>query len=225
MKKEIELKYLLASRSDFELFFEFIKPYANDAIEVFLQENYYFDTPNLDLKKSRLSLRLRRQNNDFVMSGKTSLVRKDMKHHLSVRLEYEGAVEPEIADLLIKNQASPIDAFGFLPVKTKEDMESQRSLLKLLRKASKTGLQMIGSFVNERTVVPFPLFGQTVYFEFDHSRFPKGNDSYEVELEFASEKDAATMHPMIDTLFYRAGIKTKTASSKSSRLYKILFNL
>lgn len=223
MKKEIELKYLLNSKIDFDLFFEFLEPYACGKTKFYRQENFYFDTPALNLRRNKISLRLRKQNDDFLLSGKTSLNKKASKNNLSVRVEYEGHIDGGVAELMLQNLVSPIDVFSFLKAKTPEDVTSKKTLLRLMEKVSKTGLQMIGSFVNERTTMPLDVFDQRIYFEFDHSRYPQSVETYEVELEFPSEKLAVTMRPFIDTLFHRAGIKTKSSSSKSSRLYKILF--
>src|SRR5688572_19089350 len=121
MKKEIELKYLLNEKKDFDLFFKFLEPYACGKIEFYRQENFYFDTPTLNLRRNKISLRLRKQNDDFLLSAKTSLNKKTSKNHLSVRVEYEGYIDPKVAQLMLQNLVSPIDVFSFLAAKTPED--------------------------------------------------------------------------------------------------------
>jgi uncharacterized protein YjbK len=220
MKKEIELKYCLKSKSDFELFGHLIESYVSGKKSIYQQENFYFDTPNLNLKRNGISLRLRKQNEEYRLSAKKSL---DKKKHLSVRLEYENVVETSIAQLIRCGFLSPIDAFSFLPSKTREDFITKKSMIKHMKKAAKLGLQIIGSFLNERTCIPIKLLGQNLSVEFDYSIYPKSIEVYEIEIEFESEKQAILCRPAIESLFRSARIKTHQSGSKSSKLYKILF--
>jgi uncharacterized protein YjbK len=222
MKKEIELKYRLKSKNDFDLFAHFLKPYSSGRKHIYRQENFYFDTPTLNLKRNGISLRLRKQNDEYLLCAKQSLGPKKLKKNLSVRLEYEGIINAAIAHLCRQDFLSPIDVFSTLPSKTKEEHITKKTLHTQMKKAATLGLQMIGSFVNERTVFPIHLMGQALDLDFDHSIYPKSIEVFEIEVEFPSEKHAVLIRPALEMLFHAAQIKTYQSSSKSSRLYKIL---
>jgi uncharacterized protein YjbK len=223
MKKEIELKYRLQSKDDFSLFERFLEQYRCEKKRVLSQENIYFDTPNLNLKKNGMSLRLRKENNDYLLSAKHSLEKKKSKF-LSVRLEYEAPVEPHIASLIINENLSPVDAFAFLPAASTNDALTKKALYRYLKKMTKTGVQIIGSFTNLRISMPIEILKHAVVMELDHSYYPKDTEVFEVEIEFASVKQAVFLRPAIEALFRSAGLRTHTSVSKSSRLYKLLYN-
>lgn len=221
MKKEIELKYGLVSKDDFSLFECFLEQYRCAKKYTLHQHNMYFDTPSLSLKKNDISLRLRKQNGQFLLSAKQSLGKK--AKHLSVRLEYEAPIESHIGLLIAEEKLSAIDAFSFLKVVSADDFLTKKTLYLHMKKASKTGLQIIGSFTNKRVSIPIELLNHQIEMELDHSIYPKDQEFYEVEVEFISETQANFLRPAIKALFRQAGLKTHRVSSKSSRLYKILY--
>ncbi|HXW54064.1 MAG TPA: CYTH domain-containing protein [Myxococcota bacterium] len=223
MKKEIELKYLLESKSDFNRFKRFLAPFLSGDITLYQQENCYFDTPILHLKRKGLSLRLRKENNAYSLSAKQSLKKRGALENLSVRLEYEAAIETSVAKLIKSQLLSPLDAFFILPATTANDRATKMSLHQQMTKAAKLGLQMIGSFHNLRAKLPIKLLGHDVELEFDHCVFPKSVEIYEVEVEFSSEQQANNLRKPLEDLFAAAGIITHQSSSKSSRLYKLLY--
>lgn len=223
MKKEIELKFLLQSKNDFDFFMHFVEPFICGPKSIHRQENFYFDTPALNLRKKGISLRLRKQNDEYLFCVKQSIRNKRRKKNLSVRLEYESALDASIAYLLKQEMLSPIDAFLSLPAHSDEEKETKKLLHRHMKKASKTGLQLIGSLKNLRTVLPIKLVGESIELEFDHASYPYNVESFEIEVEFPSEKDATFMRPALENLFTAARIKTYRTSSKSSRLYKLLY--
>lgn len=223
MKKEIELKYRLASKAELDQFFQFLRPLSSGKITVLRQDNSYFDTPTLRLKKNGISLRLRKENHQYFMCGKQSLADKSVRSNLSVRLEYEAEISQDIAQLLQSQILSPMEAFFHLPALTPSDLNTKKSLHKSLLEAANTGLQIIGSFTNLRTVLPIFIDNTSIKIEFDHSTYPNNVEIFEVEVEFASEKEVLKYRPTLEGLFRQAHIKTYKSSSKSSRLYRILF--
>lgn len=223
MKKEIELKYCLSSKEDFVSLMHFLEHVRREKSHTYHQENSYFDSPNLILRREGISLRLRKQNGDFILSAKQSLPKKKSSKNLSVRLEYEGMIEKHIAALLCNNNLSPVDAFAFLKTTNEDELATKKILYRRMKKAAHAGLQIIGSFKNTRISIPIVLAGEDIVLEFDHSFYPKGIEIFEVEVEFSSIKQATALRPAMDALFRMAGIKTHRSSSKSSRLYKILF--
>lgn len=222
MKKEIELKYRLASRADFDQFFTFLRPLNVGTILTLKQDNSYFDTPVLRLKKNGISLRLRKENQHYFLCAKQS-IDKSPSSNLSIRLEYEEAISEHIAHLLRQQLLSPLDAFYYLPADDSQAQSTKNQLHKNMSECVNSGLQIIGSFNNTRTVLPIFIDNTTVAIEFDHSMYPKNIEIFEVEVEFASEKEVIRLRPTLEGLFRQAEIKTYRSSSKSSRLYRILF--
>jgi uncharacterized protein YjbK len=224
MKKEIEVKYLLSSKSDMEWLSHFLEPYASSKKKYYFQENFYFDTPALSLRHKGISLRLRKQNDQILLCAKQSLApKKSKKEHLSVRLEYEAFIEPHVAELMTQELVSPIEVFATLPANTEDEKLTQKTLYRRMKKTAKTGLQIIGSFVNNRTLMPVVILDENIDVEFDHAQYPKGVEIFEIEVEFESEQQAKTISPALESIFKKAQIKTKQSCSKSSRLYKLLY--
>jgi uncharacterized protein YjbK len=223
MKKEIELKYRLASKDDFILFGHFLDAYATGPKIMLRQENFYFDSSSLSLKRNGMSLRLRRQNNEYIIGAKQSLSQKKSRKYLSMRLEYEGPISNIVAKLIHDGYLSPADAFSSLPSVTPEDTATKRALQKIMKKTARGGLQLIGSFLNERVALPIELLGQGMIIELDHATYPKAIEIFEVEVELASVKQIAIIRPLIENLFHKAQVKTYRSISKSSQLYRILY--
>jgi uncharacterized protein YjbK len=223
MKKEIELKYRLGKKEDFYLFERFLEQYRCDKKQILRQENSYFDTPKLDLRRARISLRLRKQNQEYLLSAKQSLEKKGAHKHLSIRLEYEGPLDKRLASLIYNDHLSPLDAFAFLRSRSAHADNTKKLLCAHMKKTAKTGVQIIGSFKNLRTTVPIMIAGHKMIIELDHSFYPKGIEVHEVEVEFVNVRQVATLQPAIEKLFRTAGIRVYRSSSKSSRLYRILF--
>jgi uncharacterized protein YjbK len=221
MNQEIELKYRLSSHHDLQRFMAFVKPLARRKIKSICQENMYFDDNQLSLRKNNISLRLRQEENKYLLCAKQSL--KAEKEKLSVRLEYEAVLKNSIADLVKNEYISALDTFYHLPTKTKDDEETKMTLFRHMKKLNLPGLYCIGSFINFRTIIPIKIEGQHIDLELDHSQFPKNHEFFEVEIEFKSVDDANQCKPALEDLFLMANIKTDKTSSKSSRLYKILY--
>ena len=66
---EIEAKVLIEEEG-FEKIKQLYEDYANSA---YIQTNYYIDTPNFDLRKNGVGLRIRSYENKYVMTLKTPL--------------------------------------------------------------------------------------------------------------------------------------------------------
>lgn len=224
MKKEIEVKYQLSSKSDMEWLSHFLEPYALAKKKHYAQENFYFDTPALSLRHKGISLRLRKQNDQILLCAKQSLSQKKAKkEHLSVRLEYEALIDPHVAELMTQEFVSPIEVFATLPAHTEDEVLTKKTLYRRMKKTAKTGLQIIGSFINSRTILPILILDEKIDVEFDHAQYPKGVEIFEIEVEFKSEQQANTISPALESIFKTAQIKTKQSCSKSSRLYKLIY--
>src|SRR5580698_3081457 len=171
MNKEIELKYRLSSHHDLQRFMDFVKPLAIKNSRSIRQENIYFDDNKLSLRKNNISLRLRQEENIYLLCAKQS-IKKDCEK-LSIRLEYEGILKKDIAKLIKDEYLSPIEAFNNLPSKTREDDETKTTLFRHIENLNIQYLYKIGSFTNFRTIIPIQLQNKNLNLEFDHSYFPK----------------------------------------------------
>ena len=223
MKKEIELKYRIASQADMELLQSFLEPYQAGEKRYLKQENSYFDTPALDLKRNGISLRLRKQNQVFLLCAKQSFNQKSSGKNLSVRLEYETELDEHIAKLIDDGLLSALDAFSALKPKKKEEAATKKVLYRHMRKAATVGLQCVGMFSNHRTLLPVNLWEEELTLEFDHTTDPRSVEIFEVEVEFRSIKQAQLLQPALEKIFLAANVKTYRSNSKSSRLYKLLY--
>lgn len=221
MKKEIELKYLLPDQKDLLRLEGALLPYMRQKPQLLIQENYYFDTPKLMLKKAGISLRLRKENQHYWLTAKQSLSKKKLKGHLSERLEFEGIISSDVGQLIIAQYLSPLEAFKELEAEGEADA-TKKLLYSHMKKATKLGLQLVGSFTNRRTAHPIEILGHRVILELDHSFYPKEIEIFEVEVEFSSKEEALLLRPLIEDLFSQIPIKTHESISKSSRLYRIL---
>lgn len=224
MNQEIELKYRLASKQDFDEFQVFLEPMKTGKIIQLKQENFYFDTPNLRLKKNGISLRLRQQNEQFFLCAKQSIKDKKSINHLSIRMEVDQPIIEEKALLLKEQFLCPLDAFMDLSLNEPRDKTAQKIISKnIIQVSKKYGLQIIGSMINLRTIVPVEINEKNIELEFDHTFYPNQIEIFEMEVEFSSEKQVNFFQKPIEALFRKAHIKTYRSSSKSSRLYRILF--
>lgn len=218
MNKEIELKYLLSSKEDLLLLKQTLLPYVKQS-SLLIQENFYFDTPGLSFRKEGISLRLRKENQKYLLTAKQSLSKKKGENNLSVRLEYEGSISKEVGELIASGYLSPLESFAALSA---GEEATKKRLFDHMKKASKLGLQLWGSFINHRTAMPLEILGHHVVLELDHSFYPKNVEIFEVEVEFLSIEQAEVLRPLIEDLFRKIPIKTFQSISKSSRLYHLL---
>jgi uncharacterized protein YjbK len=223
MKKEIELKYRLDSKLDLQLFEYLLDPYRTGEKQTLRQENYYFDTKMLSLKKQGISLRLRQEDDKFWLCAKQSLKGKKHGHNLSVRLEYQRPLSTDTATLIKQKKISAVDVFRKLNASSAEDQATRDTILDHMEHNFEGIIHMIGSFKNHRTIVPVSLLNHHLEIELDHSIYPGSVEVFEVEVEFSSVALAENMRGTLEALFRAGRIKTYASCSKSSRLYKIRF--
>lgn len=221
MKKEIELKFRLSCAKDLNCFMDFISPLKTASPAVYKQTNYYFDTKDFHLKKHKLSLRLRKQNDLYSLCAKGAMAKEKTSDNLSVRLEFEQNITTNKALLLLSNKLSALEMFLALSPKDKQEEATHEALKKQLSLINKK-INLVGSFNNNRTAIPIAISEHKINIECDHTIFPKNIETFEIESEFSNIGEALTIKQIFKQLFKEAGIKTYNSSSKSSRLFKIL---
>ena len=189
------------------------------------QENFYFDTPLLQLRKKGLVFASEKRTTSI---GCRQNNRNRKAAHKSIYLyvsKYPGLIQPRVAKTYsTRISITPIRRiFNLSATKTPKDLLTKMTLYRNMTKAQKNGVQMIGSFCNLRTKIPISLMDQKFKLKFDHSIYPKSIEIYEIEVEFPSKKQVKMARKPLEGLFLAAGVKTHTSSSKSSRLYKLLY--
>lgn len=164
---EIELKLLTDEAS-----FEKIEQYFTATYEPKNQTNYYFDSSKYLLAGNNITLRIRRENNLFIICMKVRIKDKGVAIH---SLEYN--VEIGYEDF-IKISLSPNSIINYLP------QEAQKKLFTV--NSQRCVLNLQGSIQNERKYYNFILGYQL---ELDKTTFPDGNLIYEIEIENIKAED------------------------------------
>lgn len=162
MSIEQELKLLLKENT----YHTVLKSALNINSKMF-QENFYFDTKNLDLEKRGITLRIRKENEDWLVCLKVKNTSQITNTYVS-SLEFEQPASSAIFDLCKEH---PPLISRFLPT---EGLSYLNDL--------NNDLELIGSIKNTR--YSLQLFKEFNYkFELDHSFFPNGNEAFELEIE------------------------------------------
>ena len=157
---ERELKFQLT-----EYEFEKLVKFSADKESPLRQTNYYFDTPSFCLEKKGVTLRIRNENNAWLLCLKSKL-----RHQSSITtsLELQTTVT-EAVYLNCKNQ--PMRVFEYLDPEAKDI---------IFQTIADEPLIMLGHIANIR--YHMPISNQYVI-ELDHSQFPGDVEMFEAEVE------------------------------------------
>ncbi len=213
MKHEIELKYQIAGLADFNRLLTTLKKRAAGSVDTLEQKNIFFDTRALDLRKHRVSLRLRREDETYYLCVKKSGSDNTLDT-LSVREEFETQISAHSADLIRTQQISPLETLAQL---------GDSNLDIILENFLTTDLYIIGSFVNTRTRIPIIFDTHKILIELDKTTYPDKSVIFEMEIELNSEQDARAVQPIIEDMLRSLGLVANSSVPKSDRLYRILF--
>jgi uncharacterized protein YjbK len=222
MKKEIELKYHIPCLADFKLLLSKLKKQTPGPINKFTQKNIFFDTPQLDLRRLHIILRLRRENKNYYLCVKQSKKHK-IANNVSIRLEFEALINAQSAALMIKHQLSPLEVLATLPAKNPDEHKTRDYLCSKIYKITENNLHIIGSFTNKRIKIPLILKSHKFYLELDHTTYPDKSEIFEMELELNNQHKARLIQPLIENMLQELKLQTQASMPKSDRLYKILF--
>lgn len=170
------------------------------------QTNYYFDTPELDLEKNGITLRIRQQNTDWYICLKA---KKGKNRHYSFVTSLE--LENKVTDKALEEcRSNPNVIVNYL-------QKEARLLLQNIININK--LNLLGFINNERYCMK--LFKNFI-FELDYSTFPNGIESYELEIEgIKNEAECEDIMNFINSLSINFQINQK---SKYKRFIDSLFN-
>jgi uncharacterized protein YjbK len=149
------------------------------------QENYYFDTLDLKLEKKGITLRIRQEDDRWLLCLKMKNTQNSQSTHVS-SLEFESQVSLEIFNICKRKPSSIIT---WLPKDGASHLIDMTNDLKLL-----------GSIKNIR--YSLQLFKDLNHiFELDHSLFPHGREAFELEIEgIKNEQDTLNIINNIENL-------------------------
>lgn len=225
MIREIELKYRLHARQDYQKLANYFD--LSDDLK-FKQVNYFFDTKKFSFKKNKVTLRLREQEGKFVMTAKNGNINRSTEGRdvLVVRLESESAISSDKASKIISKQLNPLQAFIEQAKKLEDDaLKTHKYLQTRFTKCAGTSeVISIGSFINFRLQKKLRIEGFEVVFELDETHFPNGLTHYEAEVEIPEHVDTAIVKKHMRQIFKEVKLETFPDKGKSTRFYETLLN-
>ena len=161
ISKEQELKLLL-KKDTYQILLQ-----NSELKNELIQTNYYFDTPNLILEQNGMTLRIRQENDKWLLCLKVKNPANDINSYTS-SLEFEQLITYETLNICTNN---PVAINNWIP---KEGRGYINDFINNLR--------LLGSIKNTRYSVK--LFNDIFHtYDLDHSIFPNGNEAYELEVE------------------------------------------
>lgn len=225
LNHEVEIKYRILER---DAFFRVIDEAAKINIlakpYMLKQKNYFFDTAESYLRNKSLLVRLRKENDSFLISLKGNISKsKQANSSLSIRLEYEFLIDKDTADKILKQQVDILTLIGSIHDDDVNKENTRFHLFKEIRKHSKgEELECIGHFSNQRTCVPVQIKEVNLLLEFDETQFPLDIIHYEVELEIPRNFDYHMAEQLLVNLFDKAKADYFDSNGKSTRFHQIL---
>ncbi len=226
LHQEIELKYRFNDAATFQRVKEaaMILSQAKDFL-LLKQNNYFFDTADFILRTHSLAVRLRQENEHFILCIKGNDPKiLNNKKSMSIKIEYEETIPEEIAQQFLEHKCSPLDyllaqtnANDPKKMRTREFLCTQISFL-----THNKPLQMIGSFTNQRTCIPITIANNEFLIEMDETTFKPEVIHYEVELEIPTSHHYQNTEDFLLKLFQKANADFFASNGKAERFYQFL---
>ena len=206
---EIELKYALANRGEFDRLLAHLQNYAVEKQTVLSQTNTFFDTPSGLLQKAGFILRLRAENDRFVLTAKGDApADRTGEGVLTCRLEEEAEVPEAVAQHILAGKQDPLAALS----------ARQNGLP---REAQRTEqLQPWGEFTNIRRVLPIKIGAHRFFFECDETRFASDRTDYEIEIELEDKTHASVVNQFVEESFAELHIQKRSTTGKAVRFFQ-----
>lgn len=204
MNTETELKLNLQNEENFNK----LLTYFNFDKKPCEQINYFFDTDFLDLRLNRIALRIRSENNNYILTVKGA---KQNHTELAIRPEIEAPITQKQFDLIMSKKISILD-LSLPPIDW------------LLQKIEKkiTRLKYILDFKNFRHEIPIKVNDIEFTIELDKTYFGRNIYSFELELELKNIDHFALIRDYLNTIFSELNIpwliseKSKFATALSN---------
>lgn len=194
---EQELKYLV-SKNEFDVLLAYFKT-ASFRTVTYNMSNYYFDTPNFDLLRTGVSLRLRNRDGVWFCTYKCRIKGKlfvQRREGALINEEYEDCIDTDTAQAIVKGTQS----FFTLPLEflsqLKKDLDVSSDTWDTVRCFG--GMHVTRT---KTTIVPY-----AVPLECDHVVYDDGAEEFEIE----SETDNLMLaESVIGTLFRQNNIEIR----------------
>lgn len=220
---EIELKYALANRGEFDRLLAHLQNYAVEKQTVLSQTNTFFDTPSGLLQKAGFILRLRAENDRFVLTAKGDApADRTGEGVLTCRLEEEAEVPEAVAQHILAGKQDPLAALSARQNGLPQAGANQpKPLTQLLREAQRTEqLQPWGEFTNIRRVLPIKIGAHRFFFECDETRFASDRTDYEIEIELEDKTHASVVNQFVEESFAELHIQKRSTTGKAVRFFQ-----
>ena len=230
MIKEVELKYRLPNKSSYEHFLNSFK--GKHVVEN--QTNYFFDTPDLKLKKEHIFVRLRKVGNTHIITCKAKplggnchpgLEPGSSTNLISIHDEWEHYVDTEVANTFLHVKLDATDYLrAWFQKESAEQEKTRLSLLKRIQAITTEPLGLVGSFTNTRTRIPYKIGKHKLDFEVDATNFGNKRVDYEVELELPKTLDPKQAQSELSKLFETLKLETSKSTGKAERFFALSLN-
>jgi len=226
MINEIEIKFRVASNEALDsLEKRAHELFPGSQVKEVLQTNFFFDTPDLSVRKNGIGFRLRKEDEAYIitMKGPNPDKKQSSAPKLTSRLEFEAIIAKEDAIALLDGQTEPAKFVENIQLSDLKMKNTRDHLLSLLGKTCPQGnFAIIGHFTNCRRVLPIVIGECPMKLEFDRTQFPNSITQYEVELEIPSMEFSEKAEAFLVDLFYQCGQTPAFERSKSERFYSLL---
>ena len=186
------------------------------------QLNHFFDSADRRLRHAGVTLRLRDEDGRFFLTAKGPTAKEPRRKvaALAARAETEGEISTEQAALLRADPARVLPTIARLG-------PGGEALARAAKRAlGEARLLHVGGFENRRERVDFSILVEnqdlTLTAELDTSRFPRGVQAHEVEIELLGAHLAAPVDVAMRALFSDAKASIRPGTGKARRFFALL---
>ena len=219
---EIELKYALENAQQYEALIAHLESYSGEKATLLSQINTFFDTDDFQLKQAGLILRLRSENDRFILTAKgTAPADISGDDTLACRFEEETEISAEQANDLMAAPKNPICLLENSDWPQEAQAQKNRVMLigHLKTLTHNKCFIRLGSFTNHRRVIPVTI-GTTLFrFECDATHFSSTHTDHEVEIELSNAEEAPLVQQFVKDCFAKLNIRAKSAPGKAWRFF------
>lgn len=220
MQTEIEIKYRLDSQDALERVVQALQRRAFPVTQVLRQKNYFFDVNDWTLSDQNWVIRLRRQGKSNFITVKSGVGDSPADQSISVKLEYELAIDNNLADDLAAGRRDFREVIETTP--SNDPLTRDHVMTSLKKFAGDQCLELKGHYSNERKCVPIKISDKMLLLELDATTFPNGEIHFEVELEIENEAQAHECQHFLKQLFHQAKVAFSNSTGKAERLFRII---
>lgn len=225
MNQEIEIKYRVLHEGDLRSLERCAHQlFPNAAIKQVDQTNFFFDTIDLCVRSNRFGVRLRKEDDRYLLTLKgPNSEKKSKPSGVTQRLEFEAPVGNNLALELLSGAHNFLWFVEHMDLDDDKMKHTRDYLLESIKKVcALRELAVIGSFTNSRRILPITISDHKLKLEFDRTQFLESEVHYEVELEIPSMEMLKPAEVFLANLFSECGLAPTHTRSKSERFYSFL---